>query len=553
MDKDGNGLLCWEEVQDYLQPAEDLAKTAHVQELIRQVEVMLKETATAATVEQADILIKKPSAKNLTEEAEKVLDAPEIMELVDSASAVLKRQSATNLTVEVRKYLHGESTGQDVENSYDILMAEEAGKNLSSAFEALIDSETVDNFVKIAEDIIENPSAELENATQSLESKADKVTYANSTDAVGDGWEHVVKEEKKLRTGIYKEIEDLGNDLDNETAVRDGVLVADELLTRENINDLIDHAKGHLRDSRLKDNILQNYYEDLKKDAANARLQDSKPVGDYAKIYYDDIKNKYSLVSGCLLVSDAIKGLGATTSDCTDCPDFPLYSKEGTKPTPPPPRADWDGIQKGFDQFRDQGEHLPSEADGCKQEAGVLKCEEATAPTFVKLSPNSPVQNVKGTSQPDEIIGSTSDNELDGGEGTDILNGGGGNDKLTGGAGNDLFVMSDLPGTSTVTDFTPGTDQLDLRGFQISDPNDLDFAEGSVIIKIDEEHQMVLEGVSRDQLSLGDYMLVAADPTASTQAPEESKDSGAHAHQSATEVAVITAATWLLAAHYIAA
>ncbi|AVD82195.1 type I secretion target [Pseudomonas sp. SWI6] len=82
------------------------------------------------------------------------------------------------------------------------------------------------------------------------------------------------------------------------------------------------------------------------------------------------------------------------------------------------------------------------------------------------------IENLIGSDYGDTLIGSSGDNVLDGGLGNDMLNGGSGqdtliggpgNDTLTGGIGNDTFVWhKGDAGHDTVTDFTPGSDHLDL-------------------------------------------------------------------------------------------
>uniref|UniRef100_UPI0012DD784E type I secretion C-terminal target domain-containing protein n=1 Tax=Pseudomonas taiwanensis TaxID=470150 RepID=UPI0012DD784E len=82
------------------------------------------------------------------------------------------------------------------------------------------------------------------------------------------------------------------------------------------------------------------------------------------------------------------------------------------------------------------------------------------------------IENLIGSDYGDTLIGSSGDNVLDGGLGNDMLNGGSGqdtliggpgNDTVTGGIGNDTFVWhKGDAGHDTVTDFTPGSDHLDL-------------------------------------------------------------------------------------------
>ena len=63
----------------------------------------------------------------------------------------------------------------------------------------------------------------------------------------------------------------------------------------------------------------------------------------------------------------------------------------------------------------------------------------------------------------ENLIGSDYNDILIGDAGNNVLIGGLGNDRLTGGGGNDTFIWQkgDV-GHDTVTDFTPGSDRLDL-------------------------------------------------------------------------------------------
>jgi uncharacterized protein len=64
-------------------------------------------------------------------------------------------------------------------------------------------------------------------------------------------------------------------------------------------------------------------------------------------------------------------------------------------------------------------------------------------------------KRIEGTSGRDSIVGTSGDDIIAGGEGADTL---------TGGAGRDVFVYLSLNDVGdTITDFTPGTDRIDLR------------------------------------------------------------------------------------------
>ena len=62
----------------------------------------------------------------------------------------------------------------------------------------------------------------------------------------------------------------------------------------------------------------------------------------------------------------------------------------------------------------------------------------------------------------DTIEGGADDDDIYGGEGDDTITGGTGDDTLTGGAGADTFVFNSGDGNDTITDFTNGTDTIDL-------------------------------------------------------------------------------------------
>ncbi|MNX89335.1 Bifunctional hemolysin/adenylate cyclase precursor [compost metagenome] len=82
------------------------------------------------------------------------------------------------------------------------------------------------------------------------------------------------------------------------------------------------------------------------------------------------------------------------------------------------------------------------------------------------------IENLTGSNFNDTLTGNNNNNVINGGLGNDILSGGGGDDLLIGGLGNntlsggagaDTFQwLKDNSGHDVITDFTPGTDKLDL-------------------------------------------------------------------------------------------
>ena len=73
----------------------------------------------------------------------------------------------------------------------------------------------------------------------------------------------------------------------------------------------------------------------------------------------------------------------------------------------------------------------------------------------------------------DVMAGDHGDDRLFGGQGNDILIGGPGDDRLAGGPGNDVFVFGPGDGADTVTDFSAGTDKVDLTAFEIEGVDEL--------------------------------------------------------------------------------
>jgi Ca2+-binding RTX toxin-like protein len=74
---------------------------------------------------------------------------------------------------------------------------------------------------------------------------------------------------------------------------------------------------------------------------------------------------------------------------------------------------------------------------------------------------------ISGGADNDLIQSGRGDDVLDGGSGIDTLAGNLGDDSLTGGSSADIFVFQRRGGDDVVTDFTHGSDKLDLRAFHL--------------------------------------------------------------------------------------
>ena len=85
----------------------------------------------------------------------------------------------------------------------------------------------------------------------------------------------------------------------------------------------------------------------------------------------------------------------------------------------------------------------------------------------------------------DVMAGGLGNDRLFGGQGNDTLIGGPGDDRLAGGPGNDVFVFGPGDQTDTVTDFSSGTDKVDLTAFGIERVEDLDMATGDDGVTVD--------------------------------------------------------------------
>ena len=85
----------------------------------------------------------------------------------------------------------------------------------------------------------------------------------------------------------------------------------------------------------------------------------------------------------------------------------------------------------------------------------------------------------------DVMAGGLGNDRLFGGQGDDTLIGGPGDDRLAGGPGNDVFVFGPGDQTDTVTDFSSGTDKVDLTAFEIEGIEDVAMTTGDDGVTVD--------------------------------------------------------------------
>ncbi|NRB19353.1 MAG: matrixin family metalloprotease [Rhodobacteraceae bacterium] len=109
----------------------------------------------------------------------------------------------------------------------------------------------------------------------------------------------------------------------------------------------------------------------------------------------------------------------------------------------------------------------------------------------------------------DTLYGGSGDDKLVGNRGADRLIGGAGNDILRGGGGDDVFVFTsaDNYDSDRITDFTTGSDLIDLSAFSSASMDRLtfDYAGGNTIVAYGTWFELELTGVT-DPLSASDFI-----------------------------------------------
>lgn len=104
----------------------------------------------------------------------------------------------------------------------------------------------------------------------------------------------------------------------------------------------------------------------------------------------------------------------------------------------------------------------------------------------------------------DRLIGGAGNDRISGQSGSDVLNGSLGNDVLSGGSGADKFVVGG--GHETITDFTPGVDQLATRFGAAA----IDLARQSghdVVLDLGNDALAILKDTALSDLHPGDFVL----------------------------------------------
>ncbi|MDO6963760.1 Ig-like domain-containing protein [Rhizobium alvei] len=114
--------------------------------------------------------------------------------------------------------------------------------------------------------------------------------------------------------------------------------------------------------------------------------------------------------------------------------------------------------------------------------------------------------SINGNGGDDRIYAGLGNDVVDGGAGDDRIFGAGGNDDLTGGNGADSFIFRRLGGIDTISDFTVGTDSINIEPFnQYSSLNDLKSVMsevgGDVLIELGSKTSILIEDMKIKELN----------------------------------------------------
>jgi len=118
--------------------------------------------------------------------------------------------------------------------------------------------------------------------------------------------------------------------------------------------------------------------------------------------------------------------------------------------------------------------------------------------------------SLNGASRDDLLTGAAGSDRLSGAAGNDTLNGGSGLDRLKGGAGLDVFIFASGSAKDIVTDFTDGSDRIDLSAYGFADlaAAKANFANsGADCIFTFGADTLTVQGWSVAQIAVGDLIL----------------------------------------------
>ena len=110
---------------------------------------------------------------------------------------------------------------------------------------------------------------------------------------------------------------------------------------------------------------------------------------------------------------------------------------------------------------------------------------------------------VNGYEGNDQLLAGSGTQTLIGGFGDDLLSGGAANDLLTGGAGADVFRYEVGFGIDTITDFTPGIDQVHVRGY--TSWSSIQQVGSNVVVTFAVGEQLVLANQSLSNISASQF------------------------------------------------
>ena len=111
------------------------------------------------------------------------------------------------------------------------------------------------------------------------------------------------------------------------------------------------------------------------------------------------------------------------------------------------------------------------------------------------------LDDMNGSEGNDTMYGDNGHDDMNGGNGGDTLVGGNGDDVLTGGNGSDVFVFENSSDDDTITDFTVGTDTIQLIGLTAGDVAFSNAGGGDTLITLSTGDTILVENTSIGDLN----------------------------------------------------